>query len=158
MQPFAVTPSVDVHFLLPGTDYADAFALDIADISLDAPAAARRAFDHMPQWVVALLAVRNLVVLPFGLRLAPDPSVTDAHKIGIFPLISTAPHCVVMGFDDTHLDFRVVVEVADRGPDLKRVIATTLVKRNNALGGAYLRAVLPFHRAIVPAVLARVAA
>ncbi|MEQ1650357.1 MAG: DUF2867 domain-containing protein [Hyphomicrobiaceae bacterium] len=158
MRPFAVTPTVDVHFLLPGTDYADAFALDIYDPTLDAPSAARRAFHHMPHWVGALLTVRNIVVSPFGLRATPDPALSEDQRIGIFPVISTSPERVVMGFDDAHLNFRVVVEVEDQQTGTRRVTATTLVKRNNTFGGAYLRAVMPFHKAIVPAILARVAA
>jgi hypothetical protein len=158
MRPFAVTPTVDVHLLLPGTDYADAFALEIDDPTLDAPAAARRAFQHMPQWISALLTLRNIVVIPFGLRAAPDLTLSEDQRIGIFPVVSTSAERVVMGFDDAHLNFRVVVDVEEHRPGVRRVIATTLVKRNNTLGNAYLRAIMPFHKAIVPAILARVAA
>jgi Protein of unknown function (DUF2867) len=67
------------------------------------------------------------------------------------------PERLVAGFDDKHLDFRVVVDVAaaDHG---RRVTATTLVLTHNLLGRAYLTVILPFHRLVVRALLRQVAA
>ena len=76
--------------------------------------------------------------------------------IGIFPVISETPDRLIAGFNDKHLDFRVVVDVAAPGP-FKQVTATTLVKTHNRLGRAYLAIILPFHRLIVPAMLRQVA-
>jgi Protein of unknown function (DUF2867) len=108
--------------------------------------------ERRPRWVDGLLLLRNLAVTPFRLkREAP----TGAERIGIFPVVSASPQRVVMGFDDTHLDFRVVVEVGSdkRG---QKITATTLVRTKNRLGRLYLAAVKPFHRVIVPAMLAQV--
>jgi len=69
--------------------------------------------------------------------------------------VSATPERVVMGFDDAHLDFRIVVEVAPerRG---RRITATTFVRTRNRLGRFYLTAVKPFHRVVIPAMLAGV--
>ena len=96
--------------------------------------------------------LRNLAVTPFGLkREAP----VGSERIGIFPVVSASPEQVVMGFDDAHLDFRIVIEVAPDESE-KLVTATTFVRTRNRLGRLYLAAVKPFHRMIVPAMLAQV--
>ena len=46
--------------------------------------------------------------------------------IGIFPIVSEQPERLVAGFNDKHLDFRIVVDVATSG-DARQVTATTLV-------------------------------
>ena len=66
---------------------------------------------------------------------------------------------LVAGFNDRHLDFRVVVDVAPSGEGKgQNVTATTLVLTHNWLGRAYLAVIMPFHRLIVPAMLRQVAA
>lgn len=77
--------------------------------------------------------------------------------IGIFPVISQTPDRLVAGFNDSHLDFRVVVDVAAHGAG-QRVTATTLVKTHNWLGRTYLAIILPFHRLVVRTMLRQVAA
>jgi len=61
-------------------------------------------------------------------------------------------HSTGSGFNDKHLDFRLVVDVAPDGP-ARSITATTLVLTHNWLGRAYLAVILPFHRLIVPAML-----
>ena len=77
--------------------------------------------------------------------------------IGMFPVLSETPDRLVAGFDDKHLDFRVVVDVATSGHG-QDVTATTLVKTHNLLGRVYLAIILPFHRLIVPVMMRQVAA
>ena len=74
--------------------------------------------------------------------------------IGIFPVISETPDRLVAGFNDSHLDFRVVVDVAPPAP-ASRVTATTLVLTHNWLGRTYLAIIMPFHRLIVRSHAAR---
>ena len=109
--------------------------------------------ERPPSWITGLLALRNFAVSPFGLKRGAPPGV---ERHGIFPVVSAAPDRVVMGFDDAHLDFRVVIDVAPQGSG-RRVTATTLVRTRNRFGRLYLAAVKPFHRAVVPAMLAGVA-
>ena len=64
---------------------------------------------------------------------------------------------MVAGFNDRHLDFRVVVDVASAGAR-QNVTATTLVRTHNRLGRTYLAIILPFHRLILRAMMRQVAA
>ena len=102
------------------------------------------------------MAVRNLAVKPFGLKTAPDETSPPRIRIGAFPVISQSAAKVVLGLDDRHLDFRVLVEVEEFGMGRQVVSASTIVKTHNLLGRAYLAIVKPFHRIIVPAMLAQV--
>jgi hypothetical protein len=70
-------------------------------------------------------------------------------------VVSSSSERVVLGFDDTHLNFRLVVDVKALNETTRRVTATTLVHRNNIFGRLYLAAVMPFHKLIVPTMLAR---
>jgi hypothetical protein len=108
-----------------------------------------------PRWIEALLTLRNILVAPFGLKTTASSGATDL--IGIFPVVSQTSERLVAGFDDRHLDFRVVVDVAGTGHG-QRVTATTLVKTHNLLGRVYLKIILPFHRLIVRRMLRQVAA
>jgi Protein of unknown function (DUF2867) len=157
MRPIAVAPSLACKAALPAADFVDAFAIDIVDAAVDAPEAARRAFSRQPQWTTWLLALRNRLVTPFGLKPGADASVPGHQRLGIFPVVSSTPQRVVLGFDDKHLDFRIVIDVLTLDAASRRVTATTLVKRNNLFGHVYLATVMPFHKLIVPATLARVA-
>ena len=102
------------------------------------------------------MALRDYIVTPFGLKTSPE-AATRADAIEIFPVLSDAPNRLVAGFDDSHLDFRVVVDVIS-SDDGQRVTATTLVLTHNRLGRVYLAIILPFHRLVVRAMLRQVAA
>lgn len=143
--------------LLAGADFADSFSLTVSGQALDAVSASRRVMGRTPRWVSRLMTVRNLAVRPFRLKTRPDDTSPNA-SIGIFPVVSRSPNAIVLGLDDRHLDFRVLVEVRDLGLGLQEVTASTAVRTHNVLGRIYLAIVKPFHRIIVPAMLAQVVA
>ncbi len=138
---------------LPGADWADCYELLFLGERMTALEAARRALGTAPQWIRSLLALRNRVVAPLGLRAAA--SASNASLIGAFPILRGREREAVLGFDDRHLDFRIVVEVRDGPADSQVIGVTTLVRRRNLFGYLYLAAVTPFHKAIVPALLAQ---
>jgi Protein of unknown function (DUF2867) len=152
----AIEPNVDTAALLTGAQFSDAFSVTVGGTKLDARQAAERILGRSPRWIRALMALRDCLVTPFGLKTS-SAAGTHADAIGIFPVLSDTPNRLVAGFDDSHLDFRVVVDVvpSDQG---QRVTATTLVLTHNRLGRAYLAIILPFHRLIVRAMLRQVAA
>jgi hypothetical protein len=150
-----IKPDVDRDSVLAGAQFADAFRLTVTDAALDARMAAERIFSRNPRWVQALLDLRNKVVAPFGLKTSGEGDTNAGGMIGLFPVLSETPQRLVAGFNDHHLDFRVVVDVApaDRGQD---VTTTTLVLTHNWVGRAYLTVILPFHRLIAKRLLRQV--
>ena len=152
-----VDPNVDSGALLAGAQFVDAYSIMIEGAALDARQAAEKMLAPAPRWIGALLALRNFLVAPFGLKTsAPDePGARDT--IGIFPVVDQTPDRLVAGLNDKHLDFRLVVDVASAG-HTQRVTATTLVLTHNLLGRTYLAIIRPFHRLVVPAMLRQVAA
>lgn len=150
-----VAPTVDRNTLLSGAEFADAFRIDVAKANIDARLAAERMIARQPRWAVALLSLRNFLVAPFGLKTSGAGSGTR-DMIGIFPVVSATPDRLVAGFNDRHLDFRLVVDVTSSG-ETRQVTATTLVRTHNRLGRIYLAIIMPFHRLIVPAMLRRIA-
>lgn len=142
---------------LPGASFSDRYERIVEGRGLNAVSAAELAFSRSPSWVSTLMGLRNLLVKPFGLKGAADDLPPKLRRIGMFPLIGHTPSHAVLGLDDRHLDFRIVIEVKDLGEGRQQVSAETLVRPHNLFGRTYLAAVMPFHRLIVPAMLARVA-
>ena len=152
-----IEPAVDADTLLAGAQFSDAFGLEVDGHALDARQATERMVGRAPRWIDALVMLRNILVTPFGLKTSGDGAAAPRDMIGIFPVISQTPDRLVAGFNDSHLDFRVVVDVATHGTG-QQVTATTLVKTHNRLGRTYLAIILPFHRLVVRTMLRQVAA
>jgi Protein of unknown function (DUF2867) len=151
----AVEPNVDAGTLLAGAQFIDAFSIVVDDDALDARHAAERMLGRSPRWIEKLIALRNALVAPFGLK-TPARKVAAADSVGAFPIVSESPGRLVAGFNDKHLDFRLVVDVvAEAGG--RRVTATTVVLTHNLFGRTYLAIILPFHRLIVPSMLRQIA-
>jgi len=148
-----VSPDPRCAAFLANADFADAYRVGDADPHLGALAAAQRMTQPLP-WVSFLLAIRNLLVAPFGLKDGHERLPAGVTRLGIFPLLSESPDRVVLGMDDKHLDFRVVIDAPGTG----EVTGTTLVRTHNRLGRLYLRLVLPFHRVIVQRMMRQIGA
>ena len=114
--------------------------------------------DHLVASLAEDPGVRNLVVAPFGLKRSGAADKGKLGMIGLFPVLSEAPEQLVAGFNDSHLDFRVVIDVtaAGSGPG-QQVTATTLVRTHNWLGRSYLAVIKPFHRLVVRTLLRQAA-
>jgi hypothetical protein len=141
------------HPCLPEADWGDRFTLDISGRQVSAADGARAALGTVPAWIRILMDLRNLLVRPFGLKAAPDASLGPDRTIGAFPVISEEEERVVLGLDDRHLDFRIIIDSEADGMGGTHLSATTLVHRRNLFGRVYLAFVMPFHKRIVPAVL-----
>ena len=150
-----VAPQVDPDPLLPDAQFMDAYRLEVNGENLDARKAAERMMARAPRWVDMLLALRNIIVAPFGLKTSGEDRGAPRDIIGIFPVVSETPERLVAGFNDKHLDFRVVVDVATSG-QRQSITATTLVLTHNWLGRTYLTVIMPFHRLVVRAMLGQV--
>ena len=151
-----ITPAIDLNTLLTGAQFADAFRIEIDDRALDARQAAERMMTRQPRWIEVLTSLRNILVTPFGLKTSGASRTAPREMIGIFPIVSETPDRLVAGFNDKHLDFRVVVDIAHSGT-VRNVTATTLVKTHNRLGRTYLAVIMPFYRLISRTMLRQVA-
>jgi hypothetical protein len=152
-----VTPNVDTAVVLAGAQFADAFRIAVDGPPLDARIAAQRMMGRSPRWIESLLSLRNALVAPFGLKTSGAGDQGAGGLIGIFPVLIETPDRLVAGFNDSHLDFRVVVDVTASAQG-QQVTATTLVRTHNFLGRAYLAIIMPFHRLVVRSLLRQVAA
>ena len=97
----------------------------------------------LPGWARALLALRNALVRPFGLK-------TGTPEGPIFPTCHETDSEIVLGTDDRHLDFRIGVIRQDG-----RIYMSTWVHPHNRWGRTYLRLVMPFHILISRGAVAR---
>ena len=142
-----VTPEVGVGAFLAGAQFIDAHRVEIGRITLNAREACIRMVLHGPRWIDALTRLRNILVTPFGLKKSGEGAYAPGGLIGLFPVVSETPERLVAGFNDYHLDFRIVVDVAGEAT-LRHVTVTTLVKTNNFLGRTYLAFITPFHKLV----------
>ena len=62
---------------------------------------------------------------------------------------------LVAGFNDYHLDFRLVVDV-NNVREGRQVTSTTLVRTHNLLGRAYLTFIMPFHKLVVRSMMRQI--
>jgi hypothetical protein len=153
-----VAPDTNTALLLAGAQFADAFRIDVEGARLDARQAIVLITSRSPGWVEALTRLRNMLVGPFGLKTSGETETPRRETIGLFPVLAETPDRMIMGFNDKHLDFRVVVDVMPPGSvPSQQVTLTTLVKTHNRFGRIYLAIITPFHRLIAPAMLRRVA-
>ena len=151
---FAIPQSI-----LPGAQFGDAYQVTVDGQNLDPLEAARRAVYGAPSWINVLLRLRTIMVKPLRLKPGADPAreKATADNIGIFPILDRKPERLILGMNDRHLDFRLLVDVKELGGGRQSVTASTIVKTHNALGRVYLAIVKPFHRLIVPAMIAKAA-
>ncbi len=137
---------------LPSADWADSYEIAVRGRAWTALQAATATMECAPGWVRWLLAVRNRAGALFGLKSA-ELQVGDRGAAGVFPVLSASDHQAVLGFDDHHLDFRIVVDVRPPEGPGQIIRMTTLVHRKNLLGRLYLFAITPFHKIIVRTLL-----
>jgi len=111
-----------------------------------------------PAWQKALIAVRDAMVTPFGLKTSGTvrASRDSNERVDFFPVQWEGRDEIVLGADDRHLDFRLSL-LRRLSPTGTLLIATTVVHSHNALGFTYLNAIRPFHHLVVRANLARCA-
>lgn len=151
-----ITPNVDAGAVLSGAQFIDAFRVDVGKAAVNAREACTRMVLNGPRWVDALVRLRNILVTPFGLKKSGEGAPAPGGLIGLFPVLSETPERLIAGFNDSHLDFRIVVEV-DGDAASRQVTLTTLVKTNNFLGRTYLMLITPFHKIVARGMMGRIA-
>lgn len=141
-------------------DFLDHQIAPIPEPSLSAADLAIMTLFTTPRWVLVLLAIRNVLVAPFGLRTGAEhgyapptrEDIVSGRYEGAFAVDYVSDEEVTFGSSDRHLDFRVSV-IKTRVPR-RHVALATWVHPHNAWGRLYLFLVLPFHKLIVWRMLA----
>lgn len=155
----AIPAASRLHARLPGAHFHDCYRMALPDgrpvLALFLDAVART-----PRWVNRLMALRNAVVAPLGLKnlgglnnvdpAKPVEAYRPGDRVGIFKLLHVSDDEVVLGDSDRHLD--VQVSLCRLGDDLA---VSTIVHVHRLLGHLYMLPVAPLHRRIVPAVMRR---
>ncbi len=145
------------HPDLAEADWADSYSVRLDRTDLDPMQVTTDLMGRAPKWITALLGIRNRIVGLFGLKSA-ELALTGQDRIGGFPVVQHDQERVVLGFNDKHLDFRIIVSIEQEGAEHQHVSLTTLVKRHNLFGRIYILVVTPFHKLIVKTFLKRFAA
>ena len=162
MKPSDVPVGSVLHRELSDAYFYDAFEMELPTDGKNALEIYLACVSRTPAWVEKLMMLRNRIVGLFGLknlgqmaRVAPGGDASQykvGDRVGIFSLLHLADHEVVMTDDDHHLQVKVSVYRHACG---KRVTVSTVVHVKNLLGRIYMFVVVPFHKRIVPAVMAR---
>src|SRR3954451_23454073 len=95
--------------------YENASLLDSYSIDLSASEQssmrelARRTLLNPPAWQKALIALRDAMVAPFGIKTSDTvrTSRDSLERVDFFPVHWEAKDEIVLGADDRHLDFRL---------------------------------------------------
>lgn len=138
-------------------DFRDSYAAPLREADQSPTALALRLMGVSPNWVSALMDLRNALVRPFGLKdtgrlSARTDRPADAYKVGdqlgIFRIFAIGEREIVLGIDDSHLDVRVSIAKAD--PPCRYVV-TTAVVIHNLIGRLYMIPVGRIHPFVVRA-------
>ncbi|MCB0414785.1 MAG: DUF2867 domain-containing protein [Bdellovibrionales bacterium] len=134
-------------------DYEDSYSIECPEDLLMSEVL--NSFFTMTPWPIRILMrIRNFFVSFFKLktgrsdRTFKSKEIKSGDQIGLFEIEEIGRDFVLMGADDTHLNFRVAFEVQDG-----LLKCNTRVKFNNLSGKVYFYLIRPFHRFIVPALL-----
>jgi hypothetical protein len=162
--PVALPPQSAVARMYPSTDLADAYSVCLPPgTSNDPESLARFIFSHQPSWIGWLTDMRDTIVAGFGLKTARELRLLGgdgkSDRVGFFKVYSRNETEIVLGEDDSHLDFRLSVMCASgqTQESNRQLVLSTVVHCHNRLGRAYLATIAPFHRMVVKASLARAA-
>src|SRR4051812_32272933 len=144
--------------------YENASLLDSYSIELSSSkqhsmrALATRTVGNPPAWIKALVAVRDAMVTPFGVKTSGEvrASRADNDRVDFFPVQWEGSDEIVLGADDRHLDFRLSL-LRRNSSTGTQLFATTIVRSHNVFGRTYLNVIRPIHHLVVRASLAQAA-
>lgn len=146
--------SVLCDIIRPG-DFLDCYTVNMATETLPLSDIAQCVFTTFPWWARVLLGLRDVGVSLFGLkttaRLPTNLSYRETLQVGesinFLRIQSLSENEIILGEDDTHLDFRISFR---RDPEeLGQISLATLVHTHNRFGRFYLSLIKPFHVLIV---------
>ncbi|MFD2036299.1 DUF2867 domain-containing protein [Belliella marina] len=135
--------------LLSKVDFSDTFSTTNQENNLRE--ITHLIFNKPPKWVKWLFSIRNKTVRLFGLKTEMPADYNERFAvggyIGYFRIFSISDHEIVLGADDSHLNFRAIV--AHNKETLHNIKVITLVQYNNPMGKIYMGIIKPFHLMVV---------
>lgn len=144
-------------------DYVDSYSCEFSDTDnkIGFPEISEAFSRSKSKWVSALMAFRDRIVKPFGLK--TSEKVTDkqiqnfkfekGRQLGIFKVFDKAENEVIFGENDKHLDFRISILLDNPTKNKKNLSISSIVTFNNWFGRLYFMTIKPFHNIIVPKML-----
>lgn len=140
-------------------DYSDCFEGKIyKNPPPSLPEIVYRFFTIWPKWVKVLFVIRNMLVLPFGLKggkgkellVMPKPVFIwqENGKVAFFNIIYLTENEVILAINDKHLDARFIIKRISTS-ESTIVSAKTEVFYHNAFGWCYFQLIKPFHKLII---------
>lgn len=143
-------------------DLMDSYAVSLPRGSTHDPEVlARFVFSRRARWMDLLMGTRDAIVSGLGLKTAAQLRTAGGQqeRVAIFRIYRITEQEILLGEDDSHLDFRLsVLCLPGREPQADgRLVLSTVVCCHNALGRIYLTVITPFHRLIVRSILGRAA-
>jgi hypothetical protein len=151
-------PSSGLAALYADASFVDAYAVKLPSGRGDAGALAAAVFGQPSSMFTLLMRLRDALVRPFGLKTSAHivrALGPHADRLDMFRVLSRRPDEVIVGENDSHLDYRGSLHCRPAGEDQVEVILTTVVTCHNRVGRAYLQLILPFHILVVRSNLAR---
>jgi hypothetical protein len=108
-----------------------------------------------PKWVKSLMKLRNRIVGLFGLKTgqvqSEEISFEVGGKIAFFQIYTILEDEILLGADDDHLNFRVIIKKNHSATN--NVSVTTLVEFHNLFGRIYFTIIKPFHKWVLKAMV-----
>jgi hypothetical protein len=138
--------------------YSDAYkAVLPGESAHDVESITRLFLTTVPSWVSHLMKFRDRIVSLIGLKTSSRSEVQNitfeqGSRIGIFRVMNSTSHEILLGEDDRHLNFRVSILVEEVN-GLKYVTVSTVVYFHNWIGRLYFFIVGRVHKVIVPAMM-----
>ncbi|MGK5045222.1 DUF2867 domain-containing protein [Janthinobacterium sp. GB4P2] len=154
----ALPPGASIAPLYPGSNLADAYAVDLPNArarELDMESLARQLLGSQPGWARSLMVLRDAIVARFGIKTARQMEARPGERIGIFRIYARSVDEIILGEDDSHLDFRLSVLRSKQEGRHGCVTVASVVHCHNGVGRAYILLIRPFHKLIVQRSLAR---
>lgn len=144
--------------LYAGSDLADAYAVALPSRqagSMDMERLARIVLGSQPRWAQALMLLRDAIVARLGIKTARQLAGGEGGRIGIFRIYSITADEIIVGEDDSHLDFRLSMLRSREGAAHGAITLASAVHCHNRVGRIYIFLIRPFHQLIVRRTLTR---
>ena len=135
--------------MFPDIDFSDSFSTTNKEDSIGD--IANLVFNTSPKWIEVLFKIRNKIVGFIGLKNDVPTDYKEGLEVGdyikFFKIYYISENEMILGADDSHLNFRAIISNVNSVEYNIRV--TTLVKYNNKKGRIYMKIIKPFHRLVV---------